>query len=137
MRISQLKTDQGSVSSSNEIAEIFNNYFSSIGNILASKLNHIPNGYRDYLLSPNAKSIFIDPVTNNEVYNTIMSLSQSNSTGSDDLTSKALQLSASIIAPVLSFNINKSFVLGTFPNSFKTAKVTPIHKKGSTDKVEN
>ena len=66
-----------------------------------------------------------------------MSLNKSNATGSDDLTSKALQLSANIIAPVLTFIINKSFVLGTFPDSFKTAKVTPVYKKGSSDKVEN
>jgi len=66
-----------------------------------------------------------------------MSLNKSTSTGSDELTTRALQLAANIIAPVLSFIINKSFVLGKFPNLFKTAKVTPIHKKGSNDKVEN
>ena len=128
-RISKLTTEQGSITSSCDTANAFNNYFSSIGNTLASKLNHIPNAYKDYLLFPNVQSIFIDHVTENEVFTTIMSLNKSNSTGSDELTSRALQLSANTIIPVLTFIINKSFVLGIFPNSFKTAKVTPIYRK--------
>ena len=135
--ISHITTNQGSCTSSGEIAQIFNNYFSSIGNSLASKINQIPNGYKDYLLHPNVQSMFIDPVTVNEVYNTILNLNKSNSTGSDDLTTRAIQLSANFVAPVLTFIINNSFVLGEFPKSFKIAKVTPIHKKGSTVKVEN
>ena len=37
----------------------------------------------------------------------------------------------------MTYIINKSFELGVFPASFKIAKVIPIHKKGSTSKVEN
>jgi len=66
-----------------------------------------------------------------------MSLKKSNSTGSDGLTSKTLQLSANFIVPPLTYLINKSFELGIFHSSFKKAKVIPIHKKGNTSRVEN
>jgi len=51
--------------------------------------------------------------------------------------SKILKLSARIIAEPQAFVISKSFDRGSFPSAFKTAKVTPVHKKGNTDNIEN
>ena len=135
--ISHIDSDHGMINDGQEIANLFNNYFSSIGNTLASKINSTTNGYRRFLSPPNLNSIFINPVSESEVFNTIMSLKRNQSTGSDDITSKTLQLSANYIVPPLTCVINKSFELGDFPSSFKKAKVIPIHKKGSTNKVEN
>ena len=81
--------------------------------------------------------MFLDAVTNNEVFNSIMSLKDTSSTGVDELASKALKLAVDCIRSPLSFIVNKSFNQVIFPDSFKTAKVVPIHKKGTKDNVEN
>ena len=67
----------------------------------------------------------------------IQNLNKSNSTGPDGISSKILQLSVSFVSSPLTYIINKSFELGSFPSAFKIAKVIPIHKKGNADSIEN
>ena len=129
VNIKQIMTDQGPIYNSHDIANQFNNYFTSVGDSLASKIIHSPDGYKEFLPSPNPNSIFIQPVIDNEVFNTILSLKTNHSTGHDGIGTKILQLAANYIAPPLTHIINKSFELGIFPDTFKTAKVIPIYKK--------
>ena len=136
-RFSHISTDQGSISDSSGIAQAFNNYFANVGGELAARINKISNGFRDYLLHSNPHSLFLDPASENEIYNTIMSLNKSNSTGSDGIISRVLMLAAKCIAAPLMHIVNLSFEQGVFPSAFKTAKVIPIYKKGKTDVVEN
>src|SRR5579872_4294019 len=91
-------------------------------------------GFLDESLS---RSIFLSPSTKDEVYNIIQTLNKSNSTGPDAISSKILQISANLIASPLTIIINKSLEQGFFPSKFKTAKVTPIHKKDSHDNIDN
>ena len=93
--------------------------------------------FKDFLLEGLSNSIFLTPSTNNEIYNVIQNLNKSNSTGPDGISSKILQLSVSFVSSPLTYIINKSFELGSFPSAFKIAKVIPIHKKGNADSIEN
>ena len=135
--IAYIQTNQGPINNKNEISNTCNNYFSTIGPSLDAKIDKIPNGFNNYLKNPIQKSMFLNAVTENEVHNAIMSLRDNNSTGSDCLTTKTLKLAANFIKTPLSCIINLSFSQGVFPTSFKTAKVIPIHKKGSKDNIEN
>lgn len=48
-----------------------------------------------------------------------------------------LRIAAPIIAPVVTRLINFSFSSGSFPSSWKTAKVSPLSKNGDSRDVQN
>jgi hypothetical protein len=81
--------------------------------------------------------MYLASVTENEVFNALMSLKNTTSTGKDAVSSKALKLASNYILKPLSYLVNLSFCIGIFPDTFKTAKVIPIHKNGARDKIEN
>src|SRR5438552_1630520 len=88
VNVAYIQTNEGPIQNKNEISNTFNNYFSTIGTSLDAKIDKIHNGFKNYLQNPIQKSTFLNPVTENEVYNAIMSLRDTNSTGSDCLTTK-------------------------------------------------
>jgi hypothetical protein len=135
--IPRLQTAEGEVSNSFDISNIFNKYFITVGNALAAKIVQVENGFSKFMRYPCPQSMYLKSVTENEVFNSIMNLKDTNSTGYDAISSKTLKLASSYILTPLSFIINKSFCLGSFPDPFKKAKVIPIHKTGPKDKTEN
>ena len=46
------------------------------------------------------------------------------------IPSKLLKMAVSIVAPSLTSIFSKSVLMGIYPNDWKTAKVTPLFKKG-------
>ena len=81
----------------------------SIGENLASVIPDKGTDFKGFLRESLPHSIFILPPTDNEVYNVIQDLNKSGSTGPDAISSKILQLSATIIAKPLAYIIDKSF----------------------------
>ena len=111
--ITEIKTDNETINSAHEIAEVFNNFFTSIGPNLASKLspsNIDPESY----LQPTKTTI-----------------------GLDRVPCKLLKLASSIIGPSLTKIFNSCIETETFPDEWKIAKVTPIFKKGSKSDLNN
>ena len=51
-------------------------------------------------------------------------------TGLDMIPSKLLKMAASIVAPSLTAIFTKSIITGIYPIEWKTARVTPVFKKG-------
>ena len=82
-------------------------------------------------------SCFLFPVSNNEVFSTIMSLSNSQSIGSDGLHPDIIKSNALLISSQLAYIFNLSFTQGIFPKLLKTAIITPIHKSGSRTDPRN
>lgn len=77
-------------------------------------------------------SLFLKPVTREEVLSIIMDLKVNKSPGIDQLKAETLkEIREQIIDPLV-FLINKIFSTGVCPSEFKIAVVTPIHKKGKT-----
>ena len=111
--ITEIKTDNETINSAPEIAEAFNNFFTSIGPNLASKL------------SPSN----IDPESYLQPTKTTMGL--------DRVPCKLLKLASSIIGPSLTKIFNSCIETETFPDEWKIAKVTPIFKKGSKSDLNN
>lgn len=118
------------------IAQHLNKYFVD----LPTKLNdEIGENVTEINSDPISKfpTLFLKPASEAEIYNIIMSLKISNSSGLDNLSSTLIKQSANYILSPLTFLINLSLLEGTFPSILKTARVFPLHKKGDNTLAEN
>ena len=75
-------------------------------------------------------SMYLKPITVDEVREIIDHLDNKYSSGDDDISNVIVKLSSSITIPYLT-QINKSFAESKFPDELKKAKVIPLHKDGS------
>lgn len=119
------------------IANHMNAYFTSIGSELAQTARQTgPNTVppRD---DPCHQTMFLTPVTPDEVYNLISNLDINKSCGIDAISNKLLKKCSYSMTYFISDCINQSFSQGVFPDCLKTAKVSPIFKGGSRDDVAN
>ena len=117
------------------IANALNNYFVSVGPILAAKLTSTSLNPIDFLQN-HYSSMVISQIHDLEVVNIIRSLNNS-SPGWDDIPSfLSKRVLNSYIKP-LTVLINRSFQEGIVPDEIKLAKVIPIYKSGSTMELNN
>ena len=140
----------------NNKKDVFQETFTIDGS-KTSDLSTITNGFNDYFISypasiresitppssniginpipMNERNMFIYPATNEEIIKIIKGLKKEG--GLDDISRRFLKLVSSKIAPHLSNLFNKCIQTGLYPTEFKTAKVTPVYKKGQRDSVPN
>ena len=112
----------------NDIANCFNNYFSSIGLKLAQQ--HPSNtNYKKYLTDPVQHNMFLSPVIEHEVRQELTRLVPNKAPGYDGVPPKIISSSADLITEPLTHIFNQSFLDGEVPKQLKIAKVIPIHKK--------
>ena len=72
-----------------------------------------------------------------DLRSSINSLDATKATGLNGLTPKIIKLSVDIISPSRLEIINMSLLTGSFPDSFKLAKLHPIYKGGTTSYPAN
>lgn len=82
-------------------------------------------------------TIYLTPVTCDEVIRYIALLKKNKAPGIDKITSEILKACIHTIAPVITHLINVIFKTGVCPSHFKTALIVPIHKGGSISDAEN
>lgn len=125
-------------SNSNDIAEEFNHYFiSSVDSLVAELDTSINDNYGAPNSKVNPNSIFLVPVTPNEVRNIISGFSSKRSAGYDDIPYFLIKEIAEYIIEPLAYLINISFETGHFPEQLKIAEVVPVFKKGNPDNFKN
>ena len=112
-----------------KIANLFNNYFSSIGEKSQSKIRFSNKTCTGYLHGDNVNSFFITPTDSEEVISIISSLSDNKSSGPNSIPTRILKLLKKDISTHLVDIFNLSFSSGIYPTPLKTAKVIPVHKK--------
>jgi hypothetical protein len=116
-------------------AEVLNNFFTSVfkqaPNNQLNQCHTIPNN--DFVNC----SMFLTPVSANEVLYTLHSLSNSQSLGADGLLPDIIKNNALHINSHLAHICNLSFLQGVFPNLLKKAIVVPIYKNGSRSDPSN
>ena len=111
------------------IANIFNNYFSTIGKKIQAKIKHSHKNYTDYLTKENPNSFFLSPTDKEEIKLIYSSPDISKATGPYSIPTKVLKYFKNNISDQLADLFNLSFTSGSFLTLLKTAKVIPIHKK--------
>ena len=111
-----------------EIANAFNQYFTSIGSNLNASLPASAVDPRSYLQGEFQTPLEINPVSSVEVKSIIKSL-QSKTSHIDTFSIHIIKENADLIAEPVKILYNQSIETATFPNILKQATVTPIHKK--------
>ena len=98
-----------------------NEYFSSIGQNLASKMPNSQKNFFDYPVpkSRNADSFFFNPVTQTEIESEIMTIPLNMAHRLYSFPTRILRSARRILSHTLSVLINKSVEHGIYPSKLK------------------
>ena len=120
-----------------ELANHFNEHFSTIAQNLLKKLPNPTSHYSDYLSNANRESSYLYATSPTEIKNITSGMKSKSSSGIDDIPSKLLKCFNENVLFALSHIFNLSFKQGKFIECFKIAKVVPIHKSGKKNDFNN
>ncbi|CAB4007916.1 Hypothetical predicted protein [Paramuricea clavata] len=139
--INEIKLPGKTVTSTDELVDIFNDHFSNIGPKLAESIpNDSDVSFRDFITQQKSKtknSFSFRPVSVTLVYTLLVNLSTTKATGMDKISAKILQVAAPVIAPSLTEIFNMSIDSDQFPSDWKAARVIPLFKKGQRSMLGN
>ena len=122
------KQDDTFTSDPDEMANIFNTYLQCIHN----------RRWLVHTISPcTNKKIMQITFTPDRTYQTLRSLRPSLSYGPDGITNNLLRNCAAGLCLPLCHIFNFSFNMNELPHDWRSAHVTPIHKKGATSDPSN
>lgn len=113
-----------------------NAVFATIG-VNATKNIRPVNSFRMYLNESNCNSLFLHPIIERELIETVKQIPAKLSCGFDDIPMKVIKSVINSISLPLTTIFNKSLSNGVFPDFMKIAKMCPIHKSGDTMDINN
>ena len=119
-----------------EIADICNSHFVSVGKRLAEGLSNTNIDAISHIATPNEKFKF-SKVSTEQVKQVIRKLVNNKATGVHDIPNRVLKDSVDVIAPFLTEIFNCSLLSEMFPDDLKTGKVAPVFKSGKRDNLNN
>ena len=135
-KVSQIKSGHQVFTSPEDIAEAFNNHFTSIGQTLAREIPTIDTDPL-YYVKPSDRVFSFERINVQEVVNLVKGIDGGKATGLDNNPCKLLKIAADVAAPSLTCIFNQSLLTGIYPSDWKLAKVTPIFKNGSKTDLNN
>ena len=124
---SKMESEGQSTPSSTLIANLFNQYFPTIG---SKSCNALSRSESPRLSSPPNQTFHFNPVEIESVAEQLKQLKTNKAVGLDNMPGRLLKVSAPIIVPSLTYIYNLSLSTSTFSNVWKAAKVTPLFKSG-------
>ena len=133
-----LNVNGNEITNTSEITNMFNTFFTNIGNELANKINY--SGTKDftyYLRNRQNQKFTLNEVNEQTVTRIIENLPAKNSCGYDDISSIFLKRITTFIIKPLTIVINQVLNNGIFPDKLKIAKVVPIFKSGDCALTNN
>lgn len=135
----RLNVNGSSIDDATTVAELFNDYFSSIPvNISCENTgNHSALSLLEGYCIKNPNSLLFSPTNSFEIIKVAKSLKMKNSTDLWNISTKILKSSVTEISHNLSFIFNRCMEHGFFPTEMKMAKVVPIFKKGCPENRDN
>ena len=125
-----------------DIVNALNKHFSSIGKKLAQKLKTSRNSHRKYLDKKNLRnrglnSMHLSKIEIQEIVEEMVEVDPNKAIAFDEIPPKVVKWAPHLLAPLLCVAFNKCLDLGVYPQNFKVAKVTPVHKEGDKNDVNN
>jgi len=98
----------------------------------------MPNSERQYLkVKENTKTIFLIPITENEVEKVAKSLKDKSSAGIDEIPDSVVKKCITQLKKPLTNIYNASLESGIFPDQPKIANVVPVNKRGDKMDIQN
>lgn len=131
----KIKTNNHTIECPKTIANTFNNFFVSVGSSTLPHQNTLNLPTNCKVKTPAINSMFLEPVTEREVYRMIRNLPNKSSCGIDDIPLTLIKACIEELTPPLTYLINQSFKESTFPEVLKIAKIKPILKKGGCSEI--
>ena len=127
------------ITGNENIANGFNTYFVNVGQSLADSIPATDTHFSQYLSdSTNVKnSLFLNPVTEDEIVQVVAQLKPKKSKGHDELDMCLIKKLIPYIVVPLKHIFNLSLLSGVFPDSMKIARVIPLFKTGNTKEFSN
>ena len=138
--ISSINDNGTHIEDPTELANSFNNFFVNIAAKLKEPIassNH--DKLKDFCKSklPENTKFIINNIEKDKVLYQLTTLDSSKATGIDGIGPRLLKLAAPYIADDIAYICNQSINKSTFPNKWKEAKVSPLHKSGTHDDINN
>jgi hypothetical protein len=122
--IIRLKSGNTTTSAQDEVADIFNDYFTSVYHPMEDL--ELPEEQVNHLL-PQIDDVII---TEDAVFNLLSMCDASKSPGPDNIHAAFLKGCAASVCIPLTIIFIKSIEEGTLPGDWKSATIIPLHKKG-------
>ena len=124
-----LNTNDSNITNPVEIANVFNNYFSSIASQTKVNIKHSNKRFSGFLKNRAQNSFFLSPTDKDEIALIISSLDSTKSVGPNSIPTKILKLLKNFNSCQIVDIFNMSLTSGVFPSVLKLAKVIPVHKE--------
>ena len=122
------KMEENLITTDNElISNKFNDFFINIGPTLAKSISHVNKSPLSYLGNRFTESIYLAPVSENEIGQLMKSLKDT-AAGFDDLNAMCLKISSQFLVKPLTHICNLSLSQGIFPEQLKIVNVIPLYK---------
>ena len=112
-------------------------FFINIGPNLSKTILDSSKPFKNFLKNSSLNSFLLKATSEDEVHKLICQLNKGKALGPLSIPVTILKDNVNILSTPLSFIINRSFEQGVFPESLKTAQVTPVHKKEDTLTISN
>ena len=138
--ISSLKVDGKEIDDNFEIVNEFNKFFISVASNLKEPIEtssfDILKTFCDSKV-PEGNLFTIPEIHKEKVENFLKSIDTSKATGCDNIGPRLSKTAAPFIANSVTYICNQSVKNSQFPDKWKEAKVTPLHKNGPKDDLNN
>ena len=116
-----------------EKVDKYNKFFATVGTEIQKELHFEPHeeqiaglvGFKFMSITPEVVIKLIDQIKPDVAV------------GNDNINAKLIKDAKHVIAPILARIMNIGYETCTFPDSMKTANIKAIHKKNSTEEIEN
>ena len=121
-----LSLDKGdTVTNPYDIANTFNNYFTSIAETTKKSIKYSHKHFSDYLLNGSISTLFLQPTYREEIVNIISSLNSNKASSPNSIPYRIFFLKNEISKHMADL-FNLSFMTGVYPCYLKIAKVVPV-----------
>ena len=139
-KIPSLKNGNKCTEDNFEMATQFNNFFVSVASKLKEPVEKCNfEKLKDFCNSKVSDGVQfnIPEVTRDKVLKFLSNIDISKATGCDQIGPRLLKIAAPFIVDSITYICNLSIKNSFFPDKWKVGKVTPLHKSGSKDDVNN
>ena len=124
------------INNPSKISNMFCEYFSTVAENLVN--SQFPVNFNNCTVSnTSSQSMFFRDIEPYEIHEALRNITNRTSIGPDELNFNVINSCMHTIIQPLCYLFNLSFFSGIFPTNLKLGHVTPLHKKGDLDLIEN